>query len=146
MPQEKTLSQEEPKIKYDLSDEEIVRFSVALALEKKASEPLIIDLRQLNVFTEYFAILTVTNEKQAQNIYDSICKILRELFNIKPSCKNASVGEQWTLLDFGFFFLHLFHEEARKTYNLEELWNKGRLIEIDEEKVRLEFFELIKKS
>ena len=94
MRQEKTLSQEKPEIKYDLSDEEIVRFSVALALEKKASEPLIIDLRQLNIFTEYFAILTITNEKQAQNIYDSVCKILRELFNLKPSCKNAVVGEQ----------------------------------------------------
>ena len=144
MLQEKHEPKKDPK--YNLSDEDIVRLSVALALEKKATEPLIIDLRQLNIFTEFFAILTISNQKQAQNISDKLCKILRDHFKIKPSNKNAVVSEQWTLIDFDFFFLHLFHENARKTYDLEGLWNKGRLLEIDEEKLRLEFFELIKST
>lgn len=144
MLQEKHEPKKDPK--YNLSDEDIVRLSVALALEKKATEPLIIDLRRLNIFTEFFAILTISNQKQAQNISDTLCKILRDHFKIKPSNKNAVVSEQWTLIDFDFFFLHLFHENARKTYDLEGLWNKGRLLEIDEEKLRLEFFELIKRT
>lgn len=75
-------------------------------------------------------IATVDNERQAKAIEDDLLQKLRVEQNIRPlgieGVENRGGG--WTLVDYGDVILHLFTEESRNYYRLEELWNKAQVV------------------
>lgn len=98
--------------------------------EKKASDILVQDVRELVSITDYFVIVTASNARQVEAIIDEIEEALREQANIKPSHTEDSRDGSWSLLDYGDVVVHVFMPESRDYYRLEELWNDAPVVDL----------------
>ncbi|MEN9826828.1 MAG: hypothetical protein RI953_2573 [Pseudomonadota bacterium] len=115
--------------------EELVKLALAIGLEKKATRPLAIDLRNQGAFTEYFAILSATNGRQVAAVAEDIRLFFRDELGLMPVAVDGREQRTWILLDYGFLFVHVFQEPTRELYSLEKLWSKGRYMTPDEKEL-----------
>lgn len=102
-----------------------------VAEEKKAKDILILDLREVTSFTDFFVICTSANPRQAQAIADEIGKQLKTLGELPISSEGYDSAE-WVLLDYGDFLVHIFSEAARKYYDLERLWRPAKVVSLED--------------
>lgn len=127
------------------STEELVKLAAAAALEKKASRPVILNLRNQGTFTDYFLIVSAANPRQALAVADAIRMFFKETFDLMPvSMDGLDVGT-WVLLDYGSFFVHVFQEPTRELYQLEQLWSKAVMVPVQEGAVT-EFYNTVKQA
>lgn len=98
--------------------------------DKQAADIVLLDVGEQTSIASYFVIATIDNERQAKAIEDEVLQQLRMEQNIRPlgmeGVEENSGG--WVLLDYGDVIVHLFTEEKRDYYNLEELWNKANVV------------------
>ena len=102
------------------------------AAEKKAINSVVLDLREIASFTDYFVITSGTNERQVQAISDEIVETLKEAGTAAARVEGYKTAE-WILLDYGDFVVHVFDEKARTFYDLERLWRESRRVELPRE-------------
>jgi ribosome-associated protein len=112
-----------------LEPEEAVRLAVQAAEEKKAENPVILDLREVASFTEFFLICNGSNPKQVQAISYSVEDSLRKAGK-RPLHIEGYNSAEWILLDYGDFIVHVFNNTARRFYDLERLWRDAKRLEI----------------
>jgi ribosome-associated protein len=112
-----------------LEPEEAVLLAVQAAEEKKAENPVILDLREVATFTEFFLICNGSNPKQVQAISYSIEDTLRKSGK-RPLHIEGYQAAEWILLDYGDFLVHVFNNTARRFYDLERLWRDAKHLEI----------------
>src|SRR5260221_9430878 len=107
------------------------RMTMALhaASEKKAIDTVVLDLREIASFTDYFVITSGANERQVQAISDEIFETLKKA-GTPPARVEGYKTAEWILLDFGDFVFHVFDEKARKFYDLERLWRGAKRVEL----------------
>lgn len=98
------------------------------AESKKAKDLLILDLRDVTSFTEFFVICTASNKRQAQSIADEIGVQLKQMGELPVSAEGYDTAE-WILLDYGDFLVHIFSETARSYYELERLWRGAKIMD-----------------
>ena len=91
--------------------------------EKKATDIMVQEVRELIGVTDYFVIATAASSRQVDAIIDEIEDELREKAGIKPSHREVSPDGSWSLLDYGNIVVHVFMPETREYYRLEALWN-----------------------
>jgi len=103
---------------------------VDIVEEKQALDIVLLDIHEQTDIADYFVIATVDNERQAKAIENDLLQTLRVEQNIRPlgieGVENRTGG--WALVDYGDVIVHLFTEEARNFYRLEELWNKAQVV------------------
>ena len=89
-----------------------------------------LDVKAMTSIADYFIIATMDNERQAKAIENEMLQKLRIEQNIRPLSMQGieSNSGGWVLLDYGDVIVHLFTEEMRRYYNLEELWNKANVV------------------
>jgi ribosome-associated protein len=104
--------------------------AVRLALDKKASDPVLLDLRELEAVSDFFVIVSAASEVQVKAIVDHLEESLRETRGIKPWHIEGREGRHWMLLDYIDVVVHVFHEKTREYYLLERLWGDAKKIEI----------------
>jgi ribosome-associated protein len=92
------------------------------AVEKKAGDVVLIDLRKQSSYTDFLVVCSGTNERQLEAIADAVDKSLREAGE-KPIGTEGARGGRWVLLDFGDVVIHVFQEDERAYYDLEGLWS-----------------------
>jgi ribosome-associated protein len=112
-----------PKLPSDLS------LAMSAALDKKAVDPLVLDLHKASAFTDYFLICTGANTRQVQAIADAVDEALRKK-GVRPSLVEGREHAEWVLLDYFDFIVHVFTPATRTFYDLERLWGDARRIEI----------------
>ena len=100
------------------------------SLDKKALEPLLLDMRELCSYTNYILIVSGRSDRQVDAIADGIRATLREKNRQILGSEGTGSG-QWALLDFGDLIVHIFHHPAREHYDLEGLWNDAPRVEIE---------------
>ena len=100
--------------------EEIHRV-VDLALERKASDVVVLDLRGISTATDYFVIASGTSDVQVKAIADHIRDELKK-DSVRPEHLEGLRGGRWVLMDYVDFVVHVFHPQAREFYQLEWLW------------------------
>ena len=120
---------DEIEIAGTLEPEEAVLLAAEAAEEKKAENPVILDLRELASFTEFFLIANGANPKQVQAISYSIEDTLRKAGK-RPMHIEGYTAAEWILLDYGDFIVHVFNSTARRFYDLERLWRDAKHLEI----------------
>ncbi len=114
--------------------DERIRIALSAASEKKAINSVVLDLREIASFTDYFLITSGTNERQVQAISDEVVETLKKAGTAAARVEGYKSAE-WILLDYGYFVVHVFDEKARKFYDLERLWRESRQVELPPELV-----------
>jgi ribosome-associated protein len=112
--------------------DERVWLALAAAAEKKAINTVVLDLREIASFTDYFVIASGTNERQVQAISDAVVETLKQSGSPVIRVEGYKTAE-WILLDYGDFVMHIFGEKARTFYDLERLWRESRRVELPPE-------------
>lgn len=112
-------------------DERILR-ALHGAGEKKAINTVLLDLREIATFTDYFVITSGNNERQVQAISDGIVDVLKKAGTSAARVEGYKKAE-WILLDYGDFVVHVFDEKARRFYDLERLWRESKRVELPPE-------------
>jgi ribosome-associated protein len=104
--------------------------ALALALDKKALEPVLLDVRELCSFCNYQLVVSGRSDRQVDAIADGIAMGLK-LDGMRPLGAEGARTGQWSLLDYGDFVIHVFLHSAREHYDLEGLWNDAPRIPLD---------------
>ena len=94
------------------------------AAEKKALDLVVLDLRAVASFTDFFVITSGTNRRQVQAISDGVVEHLKKNGTRAARVEGYQTAE-WILVDYGDFILHVFDEKARRFYDLERLWREA---------------------
>lgn len=102
------------------------------AAEKKAIEIVVLDLREVASFTDYFVITSGTNERQVQAISDEVFERLKKAGTSAARVEGRQTAE-WILLDYGDLIVHVFDDKARRFYDLERLWREAKRLELPPE-------------
>ena len=109
--------------------DERMMMALHAASEKKAIDTVVLDLREIASFTDYFFITSGANERQVQAISDEVFETLKKA-GTPPARVEGYKSAEWILLDFGDFVFHVFDEKARKFYDLERLWRESKRVEL----------------
>jgi ribosome-associated protein len=112
--------------------ETIARACAAAAAEKKAENLVLLDLRGVSGFTDFFLICSGSSEPQLKAISSSIREFVREKYGQRPHAEDGYPASQWVVLDYGDVICHLFHGEKREFYDLENLWSDAKRVALEE--------------
>jgi len=107
-----------------LEAEEIARLVTELASEKQAKDIVLLDVRTLCSFADYFVICTGDTKRHIQAIWQDIAGILKSK-GVVPHHDEGTPDSGWMLVDFGSVIIHIFAPLERDYYQLEKLWDKA---------------------
>lgn len=107
--------------------------AVRAALDKKAVDVVVLDLRNTPAFTDFFVMCSGTNQRQVKAIADAVEETLRAA-KVRPAHTEGYDRAEWVLMDYFTFIVHIFTPQTRAFYALERLWGDAERIEVSDEK------------
>ena len=90
---------------------------------KQAEDIVILDLTGISTITDFFVICTGGSLPHLKAIRKGVADGLLEGSGVRDSSRDGSPESQWMVLDYGDVILHVFHEDKRGNYALEDLWS-----------------------
>ncbi|UCG34805.1 MAG: ribosome silencing factor [Candidatus Omnitrophota bacterium] len=102
---------------------------VEFALEKKARNPVVLDVSQFFSLYDYFIVCSAETGRQVRAIYEEIEKKCKES-NIDIHHFEDDHACRWILIDLFDILIHIFVDEARDFYNLEYLWRDAKKLQL----------------
>ena len=99
--------------------------AIEAALDKKAQDAVVLDLREICSFTDYFLVCTGASARHNQSIADHVEETLKRQ-GVRPLHVEGRTEGEWILLDYVDFVIHIFSARAREFYDLERLWRAGK--------------------
>ena len=100
---------------------DVARSIVDLLADRQAEEIVLLDVRRVASFTDYFVIASAVNPRQMRALIDTLDRELPE-DGVRTRPHEGALDSGWVLLDYGGVIVHLFSPELRDYYALEELW------------------------
>jgi len=101
----------------------VVKNVVEAMQDKKAKDIVSLDLDKIpNSVTRYFVICSATSKTQADAVYDNVLEFVKKNCGINPSHREGITNAEWILIDYFDVVVHIFLEDTRAFYKLEELW------------------------
>lgn len=100
----------------------LARKIAQLVLDKKAKDVLILDVRGMTSYADYFVIASGESDRQVSAMADNVLSEMKQAENLRPIGHEGTETGQWVLIDYGEVVVHLFFEEVRAFYDLEGLW------------------------
>jgi ribosome-associated protein len=101
------------------------------ALEKKAYDFVVIEVREVTSIADYFIICTGRSDRQVQSIAQGVEEALNQAGISLLSVEGANRGH-WVLMDFSDVVVHIFYEPVRQFYDLDGLWGHAPRVELPE--------------
>jgi ribosome-associated protein len=127
-PKKKVISE-----KAKANSERLTQAVVAGMQEKKATDIVIIDLRNLkNAIADFFVVCSGSSDKQLEAIADSIDEEVSKTMHENPWHSEGKNNKEWMLLDYITVVAHVFKKDRRQFYSLEKLWGDAEITEIDD--------------
>ena len=103
---------------------EVAQFIVDVASDKLAEDIVLLDLRELAPFADYFVIMSAESSRQIEALEEDLTQALKES-GISRHHREGTPASGWVLLDFSDVIVHLFSPEEREFYDLERLWRRA---------------------
>src|SRR2546429_9290291 len=110
-----------------LDSGQLARAAVDIASDKKASDVILLDIRDVTTIADYFVICSGSNRRQIQAIADAIDDQLGEQ-GARVLHREGIADAGWILLDFGDVIVHIFGPKEREYYRLESLWSEAKTV------------------
>lgn len=119
-----TIKLDSPAIQKDIpiDTDNIVRAAAEAAIEMKATELTILDVRGRTSLCDWFVLCNGSNSRQIYAIADSILKLFKKDLGIQPIGVEGTTGKKWILIDLGDVIVHVFDQNMRGHYDLDGLW------------------------
>ncbi|HLZ46508.1 MAG TPA: ribosome silencing factor [Gemmatimonadales bacterium] len=96
-------------------------------VDRKAVDPVVLDLRGLSSATDYFVIVSGTSDAHVRGMAQHVVESLAPA-GIEPHHVEGLAQGRWVLLDYVDFVVHVFHPELREFYQLERLWGDAPVV------------------
>ena len=100
--------------------------------ERKAIEPVLIEVEKLTSITDFFLIASGNSTRQVQAIARHLTKRMREE-GFRAYGREGEQEGHWVLMDYGDVVIHIFYQPVREFYDLEGLWVEAPRVELDED-------------
>ncbi|MCK5706970.1 MAG: ribosome silencing factor [Candidatus Aureabacteria bacterium] len=100
------------------------------ALDKKGQDIVVLDVRKLSDITDYYFIISASNDRQIKAIKNEIEVRLKQQFGLFPKHSDGTPVSQWIVVDYTDFIVHIFDENLRQYYELERLWGDAKIKKI----------------
>jgi len=107
-----------------LPSRDLAEAVAALALDRKAADVVILDLREISSVTDYFVLCTGRSDVHVRAIVERIETGLTDMGE-RPLAREGVAHGSWALLDYGDVVAHVFQPETRAFYDLERLWGQA---------------------
>lgn len=101
--------------------------AVQAALDKKALEPVLLDLTDDDTYTDYLLIVSARSDRQVRSIADHVVEALAAQGHRPLGIEGRREG-RWALVDFGDLVVHIFYHPLREYYDVEGLWVDARRV------------------
>jgi ribosome-associated protein len=111
---------------------ELARLAARAASSKQGEATVILDLRDLLTITDYFVITSGTSDRQVKTLAEEIAETMKGR-GVRPVREEGDAQAGWILLDFVDFVVHVFRQEERDYYRLENLWGDAPRVAWEEE-------------
>jgi len=103
-----------------------LRYIAAALTDRKAVDPIVLDLHGLSEATDYFVIASGTSDAHVRGMAEHL------MAGLAPHHVEGLAQGRWVLLDYVDVVVHLFHPELREFYQLERLWGDAPPVALDE--------------
>jgi ribosome-associated protein len=107
---------------------ELARHTVDVIADQKGENVLLLDIQNISILADYFVIASTTSDRQAKAVLNDVREKTQETFGVKPLHVEGEATAGWILMDYGSVVVHLFSQEMRAYYDLEGLWQDGRVV------------------
>jgi len=114
---------------HDKSGRELAEICARTALDNKAEDLVVLDVRGIASFADFFVIMSGRSTRHVQGLAETIEAELRAKRISSTNCEGLREGK-WVLLDFGDVVVHIFYKDSRVFYDLESLWHDAPRIEL----------------
>jgi ribosome-associated protein len=99
----------------------LAKAAVAAALDKKAIEPVLIDVSGRASYADFIVLLSGRSDRQVEAIAEGVCEAVAALGR-RPMGREGARNGRWVLLDFGDVVVHVFYHPLREVFDIESLW------------------------
>ena len=113
----------------EIESEALAKLCTELASNKKAEEIVVMDLRGISTFTDFFVICSGTSEPHLKAIAGEVETKLKDDHGIRATAIDGFPASQWIVLDYLQVIVHVFHHAKRAFYSLEDLWSDAPRME-----------------
>lgn len=113
-----------------LDSRALAHAAVEAALDKKALEPVLLDLTEQGSYTDYILLVSGRSDRHVQTVADAIVETFARDLGRRPIGSEGRDG-RWALIDFGEVVIHVFYHPVREFYDLEGLWCDAPRVPLD---------------
>ncbi|KAA3606962.1 MAG: ribosome silencing factor [Calditrichaeota bacterium] len=106
----------------ELNTSDTAKLAAQFALDKKANDIKILDLRPLTTVTDFFVICSADSTTQVKAIAENVADQLKFEYGENPINIEGFNNLTWVLLDYVDFVVHIFQKDQREFFSLERLW------------------------
>ena len=110
-----------------LEEVERARRIVEVASEKQATDILLLDIREVSTFADFFVIMSADSQRQMEALVEEIAQEIKRQ-GVRLHHREGTSESGWLLLDCGDVIVHIFAPQERDYYRLEEVWSRARLL------------------
>jgi len=119
------------KKKKGISSIRLAKLVAELARNKKAEDVVILDLRKVCNFCDFFVIMTGTADIHIKSLTEYIITEVKKKYDILPHHTEGEEYNRWVVIDYIDVIVHIMLEELREFYALEKIWSKGKKIKTE---------------
>src|SRR5512133_229952 len=106
---------------------DLARSVVTTLEDKKGEDILLLDIQNLASFADYFVVCNGTSDRMLESLADAILESAKKQFGINSRVEGQP-EDGWLVVDLGDVVVHLFSPDQRDYYDLEKLWDRGKVL------------------
>lgn len=112
-----------------MNSQEIKDLVCKILDDKKGTDITVVDIAHITIVADYFVIVSGRSSTQVRALAENLEEIMSKQYGIEPLRIEGKNDGRWAVVDYGGVVVHVFHEETRNLYSLEQLWSDGQNVE-----------------